>query len=72
MCAYNAQRDAYLLRPLQTAEGTWQPLRQDLHGLATAGADGVARYPIKWLKGRSRAAAVQSRRRMHDQTRGRA
>jgi len=26
MCAFNAQRDAYLLRPLQTAAGTWQPL----------------------------------------------
>jgi len=72
MCAYNAQRDAYLLRPLQTAKGTWQPLRHDLRALATAGADGVASFPIKWLKGRSRAAAVQSRRRMHNETHRRA
>ena len=53
MCAYNAQRDHYLLRPLQTKQGTWQPLRAG-HG----GAPGV---PIKWLKGRPRAAALQSR-----------
>ena len=49
MCAFNAQRDAYLLRPLQTAAGTWQPLRP--------GHEGVPTFPVKWLKGRSRAAA---------------
>ena len=27
MCAYNAQRDHYLLAPLQTSQGTWQPRR---------------------------------------------
>ena len=54
MCAYNAQRDRYLLRPLQTSRGTWQPLR--------AGLDDVPSVPIKWLKGRPRAAALQERR----------
>ena len=53
MCAYNAQRDTYLLRPLQTTQGTWQPLRQG-HAAAPT-------YPIKWLKGRPRAAAVLAR-----------
>lgn len=69
MCAYNAQRDAYLLRPLQIAHGTWQPLCQDL---VTAGVDGVASFPIKWLKGRSRATAVQSRRGVHGEAHRRA
>ena len=49
MCAYNAQRDSYLLRPLQAVTGTWQPLRQL--------PPGSQRVPIKWLKGRSREAA---------------
>ena len=48
MCAYNARRDSYLLRPLATAAGSWQPLR------ASAGA--VQTVPIKWLKGRRREA----------------
>lgn len=54
MCAYNAQRDEYLLKPLQTAEGTWQPLAE--------GHSDVKTFPIKWLKGRSREAALQARR----------
>lgn len=54
MCAFNAQRDAYLLRPLQTAAGTWQPL--------PPGHDGVPTFPIKWLKGRPRAAAREGAR----------
>ena len=49
MCAFNAQRDAYLLRPLQTSAGDWQPL--------PPGHAGVPTFPIKWLKGRPRAAA---------------
>jgi hypothetical protein len=61
MCAYNAQRDAYLSRPLQTRHGTWQPLRQGLAGAPAAGAAAVATFPVKWLKGRSRAAALQAR-----------
>ena len=54
MCAYNAQRDDYLLRPLATNQGVWQPLRE--------GHDAVPSFPIKWLKGRPRAAALQGRR----------
>lgn len=61
MCAYNAQRDAYLLRPLQTLSGTWQPLRHGLADAAPANPANVASFPIKWLKGRSRAAAMQAR-----------
>ena len=63
MCAYNAQRDDYLLKPLQTAQGTWQPLRQGLAAASAADAAPVATFPIKWLKGRSRAAALQVRQR---------
>ena len=53
MCAFNAQRDRFLLQPLQTAKGTWQPLRP--------GHSGVQTFPVKWLKGRSRAAALRQR-----------
>ena len=60
MCAYNAQRDSYLLRPLQTAQGLWQPLRA---GPATVPGAAVPTFPIKWLKGRPRAAALQARAR---------
>ncbi len=52
MCAYNAQRDHYLLRPLQSSEGLWQPLPKS--------HDRVSTFPIKWLKGRSRAAALRN------------
>jgi 7,8-dihydro-6-hydroxymethylpterin dimethyltransferase len=54
MCAYNARRDDFLLRPLRTANGLWQPLRE--------GATGVPTFPIKWLKGRPRAQALRDRR----------
>lgn len=68
MCAYNAQRDAYLLRPLPMADGsTWQPLRTGHEQLVAAGADGAARFPIKWLKGRPRAAAALARQQAHQQ-----
>ena len=53
MCAYNAQRDHYLLQPLQTSQGPWQPLRE--------GHAAVPTFPIKWLKGRPRAAALNDR-----------
>lgn len=53
MCAYNAQRDRYLLRPLRTTRGLWQPLPE--------GYEAVATFPIKWLKGRPRAAALRNR-----------
>ena len=62
MCAYNAQRDRYLLRPLQTMQGLWQPLRGEPHP-APSGVGAVPTFPIKWLKGRPRAAALQARKR---------
>ena len=54
MCAFNAQRDDFLLRPLALPGGPWQPLR--------ALPDGLREQPIKWLKGRSREAALAARR----------
>ena len=53
MCAYNARRDDFLLRPLATAGGTWQPLRP-------AGR-GELHFPVKWLKGKARSAALRAR-----------
>ncbi len=73
MCAYNAQRDAYLLQPLQTSQGLWQPLRRNLARAPVGHTGGtakpvlaaeskiVATFPVKWLKGRSRALAMQAR-----------
>ena len=54
MCAFNARRDRYLLSPLETSTGLWQPLID--------GPDAPRTFPIKWLKGRSRQAALQARR----------
>lgn len=54
MCLYNAQRDRFLLQPLQTAAGTWQPLRW--------AADGGRGVPVKLLKGRAREAALRTQR----------
>lgn len=47
MCAYNARRNDYLLRPLEIAGQLWQPLR--------TGDANVHTFPIKLLKGRVRA-----------------
>jgi molybdenum cofactor biosynthesis enzyme MoaA len=55
MCAYNARRDHYLLQPITTSQGVWQPL-----AVRGAAAD-AAVLPIKFLKGRSRAAALAER-----------
>ncbi len=47
MCAFNAERDGHLTRPLRLTDGSvWQPLRQ---------------IPVKRLKGRGRHAAVAAR-----------
>ncbi len=54
MCAYNARRDHYLLQPIATSQGLWQPLAGRVTGE-------VAVFPIKFLKGRSRAAALAER-----------
>jgi 7,8-dihydro-6-hydroxymethylpterin dimethyltransferase len=59
MCAYNAQRDNYLLKPLPTKQGLWQPLREG-HAAPKVAADAPS-FPIKWLKGRPRALALQQR-----------
>ncbi len=67
MCAYNAQRDKYLLRPLQTAGGEWQPLAVGTDrtgagaGAGRAGASAFV-FPIKVLRGRSREAWLAAHR----------
>ena len=55
MCAFNADRDRYLLRPLRTSTGPWDPL--------AGRADTGRTFPIKWLKGRSRQSAIEARAR---------
>jgi 7,8-dihydro-6-hydroxymethylpterin dimethyltransferase len=56
MCAYNAERDTWLLKPIRLASGeTWQPL-----AVAPA-ANGEIKIPLKWLKGRPREAAMIER-----------
>ncbi len=56
MCAYNAERDAFLLKPIQLASGeTWQPLA------VAPDARGEIRIPLKWLKGKPRVAAMAER-----------
>ena len=54
MCAYNARRDDYLLRPLAGANGVWQPL--------AAPARDAQTFPVKWLKGRARETWLRERR----------
>ena len=54
MCAYNARRDQYLLRPLATSSGPWQPL-------ATSTGH-VSSFPIKLLKGRAREGWLREHR----------
>ena len=62
MCEFNARRDEFLLRPVMLADGTpWQPLPSS-NGLVSANAQGLALYPIKFLKGRSRKYAIQQRK----------
>jgi len=58
MCAYNARRDEYLLRPVELADGRhWNPL----HAAATREGTPAAVYPIKLLKGRARREALRER-----------
>ena len=55
MCAYNAERDRFLLKPIERADSSvWQPLA------AAADRNGEVRLPVKWLKGKSRASANQA------------
>ncbi len=56
MCAYNAERDRYLLKPIRLASGeTWQPLA------VAPDARGEIKIPVKWLKGRPRETALNER-----------
>ena len=61
MCTYNAQRESYLLRPLQTQSGLWQPIDQRAQLEATTSSEGTI-YPIKWLKGKPREMALHKLR----------
>ncbi len=57
MCAYNAERDRFLLKPIQRADGSvWQPVA------AAANRNGEVRLPVKWLKGKSRASVNATRK----------
>ena len=57
MCAYNAVRDDYLLKPIRLSSGqTWQPLS------VAPDANGEIRIPLKWLKGKPRDAAMGERK----------
>ncbi len=56
MCAYNAQRDRILLKPIVLANGeTWQPLA------VSPDRNGEIKIPLKWLKGKPREAAMAQR-----------
>ena len=58
MCAYNAERDRFLLKPIRLASGeTWQPLA------VTPSANGEIKIPLKWLKGKPREAALADRKK---------
>jgi hypothetical protein len=65
MCAYNAERDNFLLKPIQLANGeTWQPLA------VKPDANGDIRIPLKWLKGKPRDAAMARRKSQADRGAG--
>ena len=58
MCAYNAERDRFLLKPIRLAGGeTWQPLA------VMPSANGEIKIPLKWLKGKPREAALTDRKK---------
>ena len=57
MCAYNAERDKFLLKPIRLASGDlWQPLA------VQPDANGEVRIPLKWLKGKPRDVAIARRK----------
>ena len=57
MCAYNAERDRYLLKPIRLSSGQmWQPMA------VAPDANGEIRIPLKWLKGKPRDAAMAKRK----------
>jgi 7,8-dihydro-6-hydroxymethylpterin dimethyltransferase len=56
MCAYNAERDRILLKPIRLANGeTWQPLA------VLPDENGEINIPLKWLKGKPRETAMSER-----------
>ena len=57
MCAYNAERERILLKPVLLANGeTWQPLA------VAPDANGEVKIPLKWLKGKPRELAISKRK----------
>jgi 7,8-dihydro-6-hydroxymethylpterin dimethyltransferase len=61
MCAYNAERERILLKPIVLSSGeTWQPLA------VAPDADGNIRIPLKWLKGKPREAAMNQRANLEE------
>ncbi len=66
MCAYNAERERILRKPVMLASGeVWQPLA------LAPDASGEIRIPLKWLRGRTRQTAMAARRPSPEQTRAR-
>ena len=58
MCAYNADRERFLLKPIRLASGeTWQPLA------VPPSANGEIKIPLKWLKGKPRETALFDRKK---------
>jgi 7,8-dihydro-6-hydroxymethylpterin dimethyltransferase len=56
MCAYNAERERILLKPIVLSNGeSWQPLA------VAPDANGEIKIPLKWLKGKPRETAIQER-----------
>ena len=56
MCAYNTDRDRFLLQPIRLNSGeTWQPLA------VSPDAQGEVKIPLKWLKGKPRELALRER-----------
>jgi len=54
MCLHNAKRDAFILPPVATEAGWWDPLTGAITGARTA--PGMVEHSAKTLKGRLRAA----------------
>jgi 7,8-dihydro-6-hydroxymethylpterin dimethyltransferase len=61
MCAYNAERERILLKPIVLSSGeTWQPLA------VAPDADGNVHIPLKWLKGKPRESAMNQRANLEE------
>ncbi len=67
MCAYNAERERILLKPIVLANGlSWQPLA------VSPDSNGEIKIPLKWLKGKPRETAMAKRlprdQRLHEES----